>query len=216
MNHSPPAPQKLIDFCTLLARGLSERTKPEECIGFAGRLLQEFVSDRRLFRQIMEGMIRGDDYLDLTYATMFDSEVILYRDPARLFSIRMFLWGPGKYDPIHDHNSWGVISPVQGNLEVVNYLREDDGSKENYARLAETGRRIIGPGETTFVCGPESIHKTGNPTHQTNIQISLYGRTQTKRNHINGFDEDTGLVYPIYAPKIRKQQLARQALATFN
>jgi predicted metal-dependent enzyme (double-stranded beta helix superfamily) len=158
-------------------------------------------------------MVRGDDYLDLSYATMFDSEVILYRDPAGLFSIRMFLREPGEYDPIHDHNSWGVISPVQGELEVVNYLREDDGSKQGCAQLAETGRRILRAGETTWVLGSESIHKTGNPTQQTNIQISLYGRSQTRRNYINGFDEVTGLVYPIFAPKIRKQRLARQALA---
>lgn len=213
MNHTSPMPRKLIDFCESCARGLSERTKPEECIGFVSHLLRGIVSDKRLFREILEDMVRGDDYLDLRYATMFDSEVILYRDPTGLFSIRMFLREPGKYDPIHDHNSWGVISPVQGELEVVNYLREDDGSKQDCAQLAETGRRILRPGETTWVLGSESIHKTGNPTQQTNIQVSLYGRPLTKRNYINGFDEVTGLVYPIYAPKIRKQRLARQALA---
>ncbi|MBA4396962.1 MAG: hypothetical protein C0394_06220 [Syntrophus sp. (in: bacteria)] len=216
MTHHMGMPRKLLDFCENLAVGLSDRTEPEACIGFVIRHLPEFVSDIRLLKEILEGMVRGDDYLDLSYATMFDSEVILYRDPARLFSIRMFLWVQGEYDPIHDHNSWGVISPVQGNLEVVNYLREDDGSNENYARLAETGRRIIKPGETTFVCGPESIHKTGNPTQQTSIQISLYGRSQTGRNYINGFDEVNGLVYPIYAPKILKQRLAMQAIATLG
>jgi predicted metal-dependent enzyme (double-stranded beta helix superfamily) len=205
-------PQKLIDFCEHLAKGLSERTTPEECIGLSARRLSELVSDSRLFKEILEGMVRGDDYLDLTYATMFDSEVILYRDPAYLFSIRMFLREPGEYDPIHDHNSWGVLSPVLGQLEVIHYLREDDGSMENYARLIQTERRIYEPGETTFVCGLESIHKTGNPTQHTNIMISLYGRPQTKRNHINGFDALTGRIYPIYAPKIRKQDLARQAL----
>ena len=216
MNHTLPMPQKLINFCETCAGGLSERTEPEACIGFVSRLLHDIVVDKRLFQEILEGMVRGDDYLELRYATMFDSEVVLYRDPARLFSMRMFLWGPGEYDPIHDHNSWGVISPVRGELEVVNYLREDDGSKEDCARLKETGRRIIAPGETTYVCGSESIHKTGNPTQQTNIQISLYGRPLIKRNHINGFDEGTGRVYPIYSPKIRKQRLARQALASFD
>jgi predicted metal-dependent enzyme (double-stranded beta helix superfamily) len=209
-------PEKLVDFCENLARGLSERTDPEDSIGLVSRQLPEITSDKGLFREILEGMLRGDAYLDLRYATMFDSEVILYRNPARLFSIRLFLWEPGAYDPIHDHNSWGVISPVQGELEVVNYMRQDDGSKENYAQLAETGRRIIKPGDITFVCGPESIHKTGNPARQINIQISLYGPSQTKRNHINGFDETTGLVYPIYAPKIRKQRLAGQALAALG
>ena len=216
MTHTLPIPRKLIDFCEHLAGALAERTEPEECIGFVNRLLPVIVSDKRLFREILEGMVRGDDYLDLSYATMFDSEVILYRDPAGLFSIRMFLRGPGEYDPIHDHNSWGVISPVQGELEVVNYLREDDGSKQGCAQLAETGRRILRAGETTWVLGSESIHKTGNPTQQTNIQISLYGRSQTGRNYINGFDEVTGLVYPIFAPKIRKQRLALQALTTLD
>jgi predicted metal-dependent enzyme (double-stranded beta helix superfamily) len=216
MNNTLPIPRKLVDFCESLAKGLSERTQPEECIGLVSRMLPGTVSDKRLFREILEGMVRGDAYLELQYATMFDNEVILYRDPAGLFSIRMFLRGPGEYDPIHDHNSWGVISLVQGELEVVNYLRQDDGSRKDCAKLAETGRRILRPGETTWVCGSESIHKTGNPTQQINIQISLYGRSQTKRNHINGFDEATGLVYPIYAPKIRKQRLARQALATLG
>jgi len=209
-------PRNLIDFCESLAGGLSERTEPEDCIGFVSRRLSGIISDKRLFREILEGMVRGDAYLDLRYATMFDSEVILYRDPAGLFSIRMFLRGPGEYDPIHDHNSWGVLSPVQGELEVVTYLRKDDGSKDNYAQLAETGRIIINPGETTFVYGPESIHKTGNPTQRTNIQISIYGRSQAGRNYINGFDDVTGIVYPIYLPKSRKQLLARQALAEID
>lgn len=216
MRSSPSTPKKLIHFCGRMAEGLSGKAGPEACLGFAGRLLPELVSDESLFREILEGMIRGDDYLDLSYATMFDSEVILYRDPDRLFSLRMFLWGPGEYDPIHDHNAWGVVSPVHGELEVIHYRRDDDGSKPDYAKLTESGRKIIRPGDITFVSGPGSIHKTGNPTRQTNIQVSLYGRPQTDRNHINGFDDVTGLVYPIFAPKIRKQNLARRALAVLD
>lgn len=216
MKHPSPMPRKLTDFCERCAQGLSERAEPQDCIAFVSRLMPEFVCDKPLFREILEGMVRGDDYLDLQYATMFESEVILYRDPARLFSIRMFLWRPGEYDPTHDHNSWGVISPALGAIDVVNYRREDDGSTQNQATLSQTGRRIIKPGETTWVSGPETIHKTGNPTQQSSIQISLYGRPQTKRDHINGFDEATGLVYPIYAPKIHKQRLALQAMTALG
>ncbi len=89
MNNTLPIPRKLVDFCESLAKGLSERTQPEECIGLVSRMLPGIVSDKRLFREILEGMVRGDAYLELQYATMFDSEVILYRDPARLFSVRM-------------------------------------------------------------------------------------------------------------------------------
>lgn len=216
MNKSTRIPVKLIDFCETLAGVLSQKTLPEECIAAAGALIPDFISDKRLFKEILAGMMRGDAYPDLAYATMFDSEVILYRDPAGLFSLRMFLWEPGQYDPIHDHNSWGVIGLVHGQLEVIDYLRRDDGANEHYAQLTETNRRVLKPGRTAFVRGLESIHQTGNPTLQTIIQVSLYGRAMTKRNYINGFDITTGRVYPIYAPKIRKQQLARQALAVFD
>lgn len=212
MKVTLPMPEKLIDFCETCAGELPKRTEPEACIGLINRLLPELVSDKDLFREILTGMARGDEYLDLRYATMFDSEVILYRDPKRLFSIRMFLWQPGEYDPIHDHNSWGVVSPALGELEVVNYLRTDDGTRADFAQLVETGRNVIKPGETTYVCGSDSIHKTGNPGQKINIQISLYGPSQTGRDYINGFDHTTGRIYPIYAPKIRKQHLALQAL----
>jgi len=216
MNIASSMPCKLIDFCETCAGGLAIRTEPEDCIEFVGRLLPELISDKHLFREIIEGMVRGDHYLDLQYATMFGNEVILYRNPDRLFSVRMFLRQPGEFDPIHDHNSWGVLSPAVGVLEVVSYQWEDDEGKEGFSQLAETGREIIKPGEISYVCGPESIHKTGNPGQQMNIQISLYGPVQTRRNYINGFDEASGRIYPIYAPKIWKQHLALQVLATLD
>ena len=213
MTVSSRVPEDLLEFCKDCAKGLSGLTDHDACIQFVSGMLPQLISNKALFKQILEGMVADAPYPDLRYATMFDSEVILYRDPARLFSMRLFLWELGAYDPVHDHNAWGVIGPVLGDLEIVNYRRLDDGTRTGYAQLTETARKIIQPGQTYFVCGSDYIHKTGNPGRQSTIQVSIYGRPMTKRPYINGFDVGGRRVFPIYAPKVRKQILAGQALA---
>ena len=147
---------------------------------------------------------------------MFDNELLLYADKAHLFSLRLFLWDPREYTPAHDHNSWGVIGPVSGELEVVNYRRADDSSKEGYARLVEIDRLRLQPGETTFTYPlGDGIHKAGNPTDETLLSLGLYG-TPLPRGYLNGFDVPGRRVYRILAPKTRKKQLAIRALKSLN
>ena len=213
MTTSSETPQPLLEFCKTCATGLSGLTDDDARIQFVSGLLPQLISDQPLFRGILEGMVMDAPYLELRYATMFDSEVILYRDPFNLFSVRLFLWEPGIFDPVHDHNAWGVIGPVAGELEIVNFRRTDDGLREGYAHLLETDRKTILPGESYHVRGSETIHKTGNPGSRITVQVSIYGRPQAKKDQINGFDIIHHRIFPIYAPKIRKQRLARQALS---
>lgn len=213
MTFSAKAPPGLLEFCDTLAAGLTGRQDHTGCIQFATGMLPRLTSDKSLFRGILEGMVADAPYPDLRYATMFDSEVILHRDPKQLFSLRMFFWEPGVYDPVHDHNAWGVVGPVTGELEIVNYRRIDDGLREGHAILAKAGRRIIQPGESYHVCGQETIHKTGNPGNRITLQVSVYGKPQSRRDHVNGFDVAGQSVYPIYAPKTIKQHLAAQSLS---
>ncbi|MBN2514450.1 MAG: cysteine dioxygenase family protein [Deltaproteobacteria bacterium] len=206
-------PSKILSFCKECAHSLSNLRENQERIEYTQELLPRLLRDTPLFGTILRDLIVKREYPDLNYPTMFDSEFMLYTDPDRLFSMRMFIWEPGAYDPIHDHNSWGVIGPVTGQLEVITYRREDDGSREGYADLIETGRKIILPGDTYFVLPLNTgIHRTGNPGNETIIQVSIYGEAQTTRNHINGFDLELKSVYPIYAPKTKKRLLAQQAL----
>jgi predicted metal-dependent enzyme (double-stranded beta helix superfamily) len=48
---------------------------------------------------------------------LFDNEFILYRDPARLFSLRLYIFGAGERTCVHDHTSWGVSASAFGKLE---------------------------------------------------------------------------------------------------
>lgn len=210
-SHTPP---EIISYGDKFAKNLAGLTTNSERIDVMKNLLPEFLLDKELFRRILRDLIERGEYPDLRYATMFDSEFILHTHSEHLFSLRMFIREPGAYDPIHDHNSWGVIGPVSGHLEVINYRRVDDGAKEGHAELVETARRTIQPGDTYFVLPQNNgIHKTGNPSMETIIQVSIYGEGQVKRDHINGFDLETNSVYPIYAPKIKKKYLATQALS---
>ena len=71
---------------------------------------------------------------------------------------------------------------------------------------------MLQPGQTEVTRAfDEGIHKTGNPSAASLIMISVYGRT-LRRRFLRQFDPDTGRVQAIYAPRVRKQRLAEQAL----
>jgi len=216
MISSSEVPSEIVSFSRQCSEGLSGLSDNPSRIAFVQSIFPHLLS-RPLLEKLLKNLVEGAAYPDSRYGTMFDTELILYTDPARRFSLRMFLWGPGQYDPVHDHNSWGVIGPVSGKLEVVKYRRLDDGSREGFALLEECERGIIDPGQTYFALPlDECIHKTGNPTGETMVQLSLYGEKQTGRDYVNGFDPANNRVYRIVSPRVKKRTLAEQALLSLE
>jgi len=214
-SHHPPL--EILSFCKICSQGLAEIGTNKGRIKFVSDILPPLLLNPAPFRAILHGIINGSAYPDTHYSTMFANELILYLDPDGRFSLRMFLWAPGEYDPVHDHNSWGVIGPVSGSLDVTNYRCEHVGNDRGTAYIVETKRRIIHPGETYHVLPLDrGIHRTGNPTDNTIIQISVYGTKQTDRNFVNTYNPDDGSVSPLYTPKIKKRVLAEQALTTLK
>lgn len=205
-------PEAIVLFCEKCSRALSKLDAAEAKVEYARKELPGLLLDRPLFTVIVRDLVDGARYPDLQQITMFDNEVLLFSDPDHLYSLRLFLWEPEEYTQVHDHGSWGVIGPITGELEVINYSREDDGSNEDHARLAESKRVKLQPGETEFTLPlDEGIHKVGNPTQETIVSLSLYGKA-IPRGYINGFDLETGRVYKILPPKTRKKILSMQAL----
>ena len=172
-----------------------------------------FLKEKTLFMPVLESIVEGRLYPDVKYATMFESEVVLYRDPGRKFSVRFYLWGPGEYDPIHDHNSWGVIGTALGTLDVINYKRIDDGTDGRHAVIEETSRQFIPTGQTYSVFPlNRGIHRTGNAGEPAIIQVGVYGENLTGRSYVNVFDSRTGEVTRLYLPHVKKRMLAGKAL----
>jgi predicted metal-dependent enzyme (double-stranded beta helix superfamily) len=125
----------------------------------------------------------------------------------------MYLWGPGEHDPIHDHNSWGVIGTISDGLEVIDYRRLDDGTSDLHASIEESGRIVIGRGETSAVLPMnEGIHRTGNAGESTIAQVAVYGGNQTGRNYVHTYDAQTGRISRLYSQQNKKRMLALDAL----
>jgi predicted metal-dependent enzyme (double-stranded beta helix superfamily) len=207
------AQKEIASICSEWSDNLSRITTDDACIEYIRKELPKLLVNKELFSKILKSLAEGGEYPNPGKSTMFDNELLLYSDPSRHFSLRLFLWAPGEYTIVHDHNSWGVIGPALGVLEVFNYIREDDGSKEGYAQLIETKRLKCLPKETAFTYRlNEGIHKIGNPTQKTMFSLSVYGNP-IQRGYICGYDIQNNTVFKIFSPKTKKKTLALQALA---
>jgi len=200
-------PVGITSICSKWSDDLSGIMEDSACADYVRSELPDLLRNKGLFAQILGNLLEGGAYPDLRRSTMFDNELILFTDPSGHFSLRLFLWGSGEYTVVHDHNSWGVIGPVSGVLEVINYRREDDGSQEGYARLEETGRLRCLHGDTAYTLPlNKGIHKIGNPTQDTMASLAMYGKP-LPRSYINGFDIESNHVYKILPPKVKKNSL---------
>ena len=199
-------------ICKEWSDGLSRFSEDNACVEYVRKELPHLLRNKELCLEILNNIVEGEKSPDLGRPTMFDNEIILFVDPSKHFSLRLYLWGPGEYTIVHDHNSWGVIGPISGTLEVFNYRREDDGSREGYAHLVKTETNAYTPGETDFTLRVnEGIHNIGNPTMETMASLAVYGKPLS-RGYINGFDVEKNRVYKIFPPKVKKKTLAKQAL----
>jgi predicted metal-dependent enzyme (double-stranded beta helix superfamily) len=174
--------------------------------------LPGLLADESPFVYILERMARAKRYPDLSKPTLFDNEVLLYLDRSRRFSLRLFLFGPKEYTPVHDHSAWGVIGTLFAPLDIVKYERLDDGALPGIARLDEPRHRILRPGETDLTLPlDEGIHKTGNAGDTAMVMVNVYG-SPIRRTFVNCFDPERNRIYRLYAPIHRKRILAEAVL----
>jgi predicted metal-dependent enzyme (double-stranded beta helix superfamily) len=188
----------------------------EKRIFYIAQEMPALLLNQRLFKEILTHIVKGQPYPDTRQATMFANEFILFINQRRLFSVRLYLYEPGQYTPIHDHNSWGVYGCVHNRVEVIRYRREDDETRPGFARLAEIERPLLQPGDTASVLPlNDGIHKAGNPDGKTSVMLSVYG-TPIRRLYINQYDHLQNSVRKLYPPRLRKKMLATRALETMN
>ena len=137
MPRPPRPPEALLEICNRWSEAIEGITGDAARIEFFQNELPGFLRNQGLFEKLLKNINAGSPYPDLRQARMIDDEILLYLNPRRLFSLRMFLYGTGDYTPIHDHSSWGVSGAAVGELGVIRYVREDDGSVEGYAQLLQ-------------------------------------------------------------------------------
>jgi hypothetical protein len=216
MPRPPKPPADLLKICNRWSEAVEGISGDAARIEFFQNELPGFLRNQAVFEKLLKNIKGGSPYPDLRQAQMIDHEILLYLNPKRVFSLRMFLYGPGDYTPIHDHNSWGVSGACIGELGVIRYAREDDGTVEGYARLGKTAQIHMQPGELELTRPQnDGIHQTGNPNEGITIMISVYG-SPIRRLFINRFDDEHNKVDKLYPPRIKKRMLAVQALDHFS
>jgi predicted metal-dependent enzyme (double-stranded beta helix superfamily) len=184
----------------------------EERIDFLRGALPALLARTDLLAGVLEGIVDGRPLPDLRLATVFENEYLLHQDPGGLFSLRLYLYGPGESTFVHDHVTWGVSGSARGPLEVRRYRRTDDGRDPALARLEPAERLLLRPGETEITLPLErGIHRTGNPESGTTWMLSVYG-PPARRAVMHRFDLETGRVTPLHPPRVHKRLLAQQAL----
>ncbi len=102
---------------------------------------------------------------------------LLYHDPDYDFVVVAMVWPPLEETSVHDHGTWGVVGVNEGQLNVTNYSREDDGTFPGIAILNELDTISAGEGMATHVFPPEEdIHKVWNSTTDISVSIHTYGK----------------------------------------
>jgi predicted metal-dependent enzyme (double-stranded beta helix superfamily) len=198
------------------AQSIQKIKSHNERIAFTRAEMPALLLNRRLLKKILIDIVRGKRYPDVRQATMFLNEFILYINNQRLLSARLYIYEPGQYTPIHDHNSWGVYGCVSEKVEVIRYRRQDDESRQGYAQLRETDRIILLPGHTSVVRPlNDGIHQAGNAAAGTCVMLSIYG-TPIRRLYVNQYDLIRNSVSRRYPPRLRKKRLAAHALDTMG
>lgn len=198
----------LLTLCRAWSREAGALSGPQARKAFFRERLPGLLRDGPRWREILAAVARGADDGG---ETVFDNEVVLYRDPARVFSLRIYLFGPGEHTPVHDHSSWGVFGPAFGELEVVRYR---PAATPGPLVPLPPGRLSPGEIESTPAL-EEGIHRTGSPGAGPTLMVSVYG-TPLRRLYLRFYDPETGVSRQVFPPRLKRKRLAERMLAEWD
>jgi predicted metal-dependent enzyme (double-stranded beta helix superfamily) len=130
---------------------------------------QDFLA---LAAEALGRLVRTDEWLPPAFAEPHPEhyrQYLLYGDPEQRFSIVSFVWGPGQFTPVHDHQVWGLVGVLRG-AEYSQSFRGDpvcaDGPDK---KLSEGVVETLSPAEG-------DIHRVRNAyDDRVSISIHVYG-----------------------------------------
>lgn len=151
------------DVRDIAAQPLSEATKLRLVRELATNLVREPLTLPRAFRCVPE---RGY------------GRNLLHLDREQQFVVIAMIWPPHSRSAAHDHGTWGVVAVTEGEVDVTNFEREDDGRDPSRARLRAACTLRAGPGAVATVLPPhEDFHSVYNPSDsRVAVTIHTYGR----------------------------------------
>ncbi|MFX4262268.1 hypothetical protein ACOBQJ_08700 [Pelotomaculum propionicicum] len=204
-------------FCTEL-RELLKSTDSQPEIFNRGRQLLSGLALKPLFlKEVLRRFATDDEFLKNRLLTADPNEITIYVDPAGHFSLRLYVWDPAVSYPVHSHGSWGVVACVAGEILERRFKLLERGSTPGCAKLKESARAVLKPGETTTVLPlDQGIHQMEAVVKEySSISLHLYGKS-IRRGFLEFFDLQKDSVYRIMNPYLYGRACALRALGAIG
>jgi predicted metal-dependent enzyme (double-stranded beta helix superfamily) len=204
------------NFCGKLKELLEAVSESEEIFAHGQQLLGQFALEPIFLKEILTLQVAGDNSTSVMYSPD-TNEVTLFREAEGLFSLRLYVWDPAVSYPIHSHGAWGIVSCVAGAIQERKFQRLDDGSKLGYARLKESARSVLKPGETTTILPlNQGIHQMDSVVQEhSSISLHLYGKP-VRRGFLEFFNPHKHSVYQVTYPVLNNRLYALKALGAIR
>ena len=205
---------EVAQYCRRWSKAMDDIAEQDRMAYFQEQL-PSMLLDRAAVEPVLENIAKGRPWPDLRNPGLFLHEILLYLDPGRRFSLRLYLHPANDHTVIHDHTSWGISGCPAGRLSVILY-RLDGRDENDRAVLTPRAPVVLTPGQVT-VTRPwdQGIHQTGSPDDDPSVMISVYGRPG-RRLYVNTYDLQTGRVTRRYPTKLLRRMLADDALRLFR
>ena len=205
---------EIASYCHKWSEAMGTITADQDRMAYFQEQLPALLLDRPAVEPVLQNMAKGRPWPDLRDPGLFVHEILLYLDPGRRFSLRLYLHPANDHTAIHDHTSWGISGCPAGRLSVIPY-RMNGEIEEDHASLTRLEPIILAPGQVT-VTRPwnHGIHQTGSPDDDPSVMISVYGRPG-RRLYVNTFDA-AGRATRRYPPKMLRRMLAKESLRIFR
>jgi predicted metal-dependent enzyme (double-stranded beta helix superfamily) len=199
-----------LTFQSLLDRQLAF----PEFLAEGRELVASLVASRGWLNNTLARLVLDEAFLQSQYQSGDPNDIILFRSPARSFSVRAFIWEPGVLYPVHDHGSWGIVGSYCNPVREKKFKRLDDGSIEDTAQLELISEAVLKPGQTTYVLPlNEGIHQMATAENLVAITIHIYG-SPVRKGYFQTYDMHNQSVHKVYPPTLQKKILIMRALGS--
>ncbi len=201
-------------YCRKWSADVAAISDDEKRMAYFEKQLPQLLLDRDAVHAVLTHMVRGKKWPDVRYSGLFNHEVMLYLDPSRRFSIRLYFHPPKTHTDVHDHTGWGVSGTPFGRLSVIGYSCEGD-IETGRVQIRRDDQKILMPGEVDLTHPwMDGIHQTGSVDDTINVMISAYGRPG-RRLYVHRIDPETGVAERIYPPRLLRRMLAKKAITAY-
>lgn len=106
---------------------------------------------------------------------------ILNEETDNALLVEVICWLPERGVAPHDHQTWGVVVGIEGEETNVDWRRNDDGSRPDFADLSLEAERVIGPGDACAFM-PDDIHGVRNTGEAPSLSLHVYGYSPASRD----------------------------------